>query len=72
MAYASARAYLSAGMALLDEKDWSSQYELMFSLWLERAECEFLTGDFDKAEQLIEELLHRGGVEESIRPPLTA
>ena len=27
--------------------DWGSQYELMFSLWLERAECEFLTGDFD-------------------------
>ena len=29
-------------MALLDERDWGSQYELMFSLWLERAECEFL------------------------------
>ena len=59
-AYASAGAYLSAGMALLDEKNWSSHYELMFSLWLERAECEFLTGDFGKAEQLIGELLHRG------------
>ena len=34
----------SAGMALLDESDWGSQYELMFSLWLERAECEYLTG----------------------------
>ena len=43
-AYASALAYFSAGMALLDESDWSSQYELTFSLWLERAECEFLTG----------------------------
>ena len=32
----------------------------MFSLWLERAECEFLTGDFDTAEQLIVELLQRG------------
>src|SRR5260370_10196290 len=32
----------------------------MFSLWLERAECEFLSGDFDKAEQLIAELLQRG------------
>ena len=31
----------------------------MFSLWLERAECEFLTGNFDKAEQLIAELLQR-------------
>jgi PAS domain S-box-containing protein len=59
-AYASACAYFSAGMALLDEKDWSSQYELTFGLWLERAECEFLTGHFDKAEQLIVELLQRG------------
>ena len=47
-------------MALLDERDWGSQYELTFSLWLERAECEFLTGNFDKAEQLIGELLQRG------------
>ena len=59
-AYASACAYFAAGMALLDESDWGSQYELTFSLWLERAECEFLTGDFDKAEQLIAELLQRG------------
>ena len=59
-AYASARTYFSAGMALLDERDWISQYELTFSLWLECAECEFLTGDFDKAEQLIGKLLPRG------------
>jgi PAS domain S-box-containing protein len=58
-AFASARAYFSAGMALLDESDWSSQYELTFSLWLERAECEFLSGHFEKAEQLIAELLGR-------------
>jgi PAS domain S-box-containing protein len=59
-AYTSARAYFSAGMALLDERDWSSQYELTFSLWLERAECELLTGNFERAEQLIVELLQRG------------
>jgi PAS domain S-box-containing protein len=59
-AYASARAYFSAGMALLDERDWSSQYELTFSLWLERMECEFLTGSFDTAEQLLREILQRG------------
>ena len=58
-AYASACVYFAAGMALLDESDWGSQYELTFSLWLERAECEFLTGNFDKAEQLIGELLQR-------------
>ena len=58
-AYASARVYFSAGMALLDECDWRSQYELMINLWLERAECELLTGHFDQAEQLIAELLQR-------------
>jgi predicted ATPase len=41
-AYASACAHFAAGMALLDERDWKSQYELMFSLRLERVECEFL------------------------------
>jgi PAS domain S-box-containing protein len=59
-AYESALAYFSAGMALLDEKDWGGQYELTFSLWLERAQCEFLIGNFDRAEQLIAELLQRG------------
>jgi PAS domain S-box-containing protein len=58
-AYASACVHLAAGMALLDEKDWGSRYELTFSLWLERTECEFLTGNFDIAEQLIGELLQR-------------
>jgi predicted ATPase len=59
-AYASACAYFSAGMALLDEGDWGSQYELAFSLWLERAECEYLSGNYDEPEELISELLARG------------
>ena len=58
-AYSSACAYFSAGMALLDERDWGSQYQLTFSLGLERAECEFLSGHFEKAEQLIGQLLAR-------------
>jgi PAS domain S-box-containing protein len=58
-AYASARGYFSAGMALLDETDWGSHYELTFSLWLERAECEVLSGNFEEAEQLLRELLLR-------------
>jgi PAS domain S-box-containing protein len=59
-AFESACVYLASGMALLDERHWSSHYELMFSLRLERAECEFQTGNFDTAEQLIVELLQRG------------
>jgi predicted ATPase/signal transduction histidine kinase/GAF domain-containing protein len=58
-AYASARAYLASGMALLDERDWSSRYELTFGLWLERAQCELLTGNCEEAEQLLPELLQR-------------
>jgi predicted ATPase/GAF domain-containing protein len=59
-AYAPARTYFAAGMALLDDGDWSGQYELTFSLWLECAECELLSGNFETTEQLIEELLQRG------------
>ncbi|MCU1259554.1 MAG: hypothetical protein JWO80_2439, partial [Bryobacterales bacterium] len=59
-AYASARAYFSAGTELLDEIDWGGHYELTFNLWLERAECELLSGNFEKTGQLIGELLQRG------------
>ena len=58
-AYGSACVYFSAGMGLLDPRDWGCQYGLTFSLWLERAECEFLIGNFKETEQLIVELLQR-------------
>jgi predicted ATPase len=47
-------------MVLLDERDWGSNYELTFNMWLERAECELLSGNFETAKQLIMKLLHRG------------
>jgi len=59
-AYASARAYFSAGMALLDERDWDSRYDLTFALWIGRAQCELLIGNFDTAAQLLGVLLRRG------------
>jgi PAS domain S-box-containing protein len=58
-AYSSALAYLSAGMALLDESDWANQYELTFSLWLERAEIELVSGNTENSGQLIQQLLLR-------------
>jgi PAS domain S-box-containing protein len=58
-AYASARTYFADGMALLDEGDWFTQYKLAFSLWLERAECEYLSGNYHEAAVLISELLAR-------------
>jgi PAS domain S-box-containing protein len=58
-AYASACLYLVAGMALLDESDWDSHYDLTFSLWLERAECEYLTGQLASAEARLSSLSTR-------------
>jgi predicted ATPase/signal transduction histidine kinase len=58
-AYASARAYLASGTALMDERDWSIQYRLTFNLWLECAQCELLNGNFEKSEQLVAQLLQR-------------
>ena len=58
-AYGAAVSYLSAGIALLDEKHWSSHYELTFSLSVERVECELLCGNSEKARQLIVELFPR-------------
>ena len=47
-AYASAGAYFAAGIALLDEHDWSIRHELTFRLFLEFAECALLSGNLDK------------------------
>jgi predicted ATPase/signal transduction histidine kinase len=58
-AYESARKYFASGIALLDETDWESQHELAFGLSLERGECELLTGNLERAQQLIAELLQR-------------
>jgi PAS domain S-box-containing protein len=58
-AYTSAQAHFAAGMALLDETDWSTQYELKFRLGLECVECELLSGNSERAEQMIAELLPR-------------
>jgi len=58
-AYAAALAYFAAGVGLSDEDDWSREYELMFNLWLESAECELLTGNLDGAGELLEQLLPR-------------
>jgi predicted ATPase/signal transduction histidine kinase/GAF domain-containing protein len=51
IAFASAVSYLAAGRALLTEDSWEQQYRLTFDLELNRAECEFMTGEVSKAEQ---------------------
>ncbi|MBV9998893.1 MAG: AAA family ATPase [Verrucomicrobia bacterium] len=56
-AYAAACTYLGVGMTLLGREGWQNRYELAFSLWLLRAECQFLCGNFEEAASLISELL---------------
>jgi predicted ATPase/GAF domain-containing protein len=58
-AYKSALAYLAAGEALLSEEQWERHYRLRFSLALNRAECEFVTGDFYGADERLPRLQPR-------------
>ena len=50
-AYASALQYFTAGRALLAENGWERRYQLTFDLELNRAECEYLTGELASAEE---------------------
>ncbi|MEH2372412.1 AAA family ATPase [Nostoc sp.] len=56
-AYIPAKKFFSVAMNLLAENAWIEQYEQTFTLFRERAECEFLTGNLEQAEELFELLL---------------
>src|SRR5215469_8512490 len=58
-AYASALTYFAAGRALLPEESWEQRYALTFALELQRAGCEFLTGDFVAAQERLSTLARR-------------
>src|SRR6516165_1041397 len=58
-AYASALTYLVAGHTLLAEESWEQHHALSFALQFQRAECEFLTGDFAAAEERLSTLSRR-------------
>ena len=58
-AYASALTYLVAGRALLAEESWEQLYGLTFELEFQRAECEFLKGEFPAAEKRLSMLSRR-------------
>src|SRR5215831_14144473 len=51
-AHAAARDYLCQATVLLRPDAWRTQYEDTFTLYLERCECEYLTGHFDVAQEL--------------------
>src|SRR6185436_10486275 len=58
-AYASALNYLIAGATLLPVDAWERRHELAFALELNRAECEFLTGALEAAEERLNVLASR-------------
>ena len=67
-AYASALTYLNAGAALLAEDCWERRHELIFALELNRAECEFLTGQLSVAEERLAALSNRADDDDRTEP----
>jgi predicted ATPase/class 3 adenylate cyclase len=59
LAYKDALGYLSTGIRLLDADAWKETHELAFELHANALECEYLSGDFARAEQLFALLLDR-------------
>src|SRR5262249_13794927 len=49
-AYRTALGYLSAGIARLSGDGWSMDPDLTFALHQESAQCQYVAGDFDAAE----------------------
>jgi PAS domain S-box-containing protein len=58
-AYVSALNYLVAGTTLLSDDGWNRRPDRMFALELNRAECEFLTGELPAAEARLTMLVSR-------------
>lgn len=52
-AYTTALNYFSIGMTLLDENSWQQEYQLTYNLHKERANAEYLSGYFERAEALL-------------------
>ncbi|MFN6464803.1 MAG: AAA family ATPase [Nostoc sp. DedVER02] len=57
-AYKAAVKYFTLGRELLIEETWESNYKLIFELYRESAECEYLTGEFIRAETLFNTALN--------------
>ena len=55
-AHASALTYLVSGATLLPENSWEHRYDLTFALELNRAECEYVTGQLGPAEERLSAL----------------
>lgn len=58
-AYTAAAFYFHVAMGLLTAESWESDYSLIYRLYLEIAECEYVLKDFKNAESHIELLLKK-------------
>jgi hypothetical protein len=58
-AYDSALKFFLAGQALLTDESWERRHDLTFELELQRAECEFLTGEVTGAAERVARLRSR-------------
>lgn len=58
-AYQAALNYFNAACSLLDPPDWEKDRKLLFKIYQERAECEYLTGHFQVAEKQFRQLLYQ-------------
>jgi len=55
IAYAAASSYLATCMDLLPENAWEIQYDLTLNIYQERAEIEYLQGEFSASKKYIED-----------------
>jgi predicted ATPase/GAF domain-containing protein len=58
-AYQAGLGYVKAGLSLLPDSHWDTDYDLMLALHVEAAECEYLSGNLDEAERAYDRLLAR-------------
>ncbi|RUS94387.1 serine/threonine protein kinase [Dulcicalothrix desertica PCC 7102] len=56
-AYTTSIKLLEKGIKLLSSPNWNNNYELTFKLYRELAECKYLTGNFQEAEELFKIIL---------------
>ena len=59
IAYVSARNHLAQAVALVPADTWTRSYRETFDLYLVLAECEYLVGNFARADELFDLLLER-------------
>ncbi|MCP3925364.1 MAG: AAA family ATPase [Desulfobacterales bacterium] len=58
-AYEQALNYARIGISLLEESDWGFEYDLVFSIYKELFECEYLNSNFNEADRLFEILINK-------------